>query len=105
MRRLVASALATSTSRMLVMRKSSILNERARPSRSTSVRILLLPPGPGLPRRRRFIAGLVSLSFAPIGLIAFDDLAFTAQGSRCSLTHCLTDAMRHEPCGFVGDAN
>ena len=39
-----------------------------------------------------------------IGLVGFDDLAGTADRTGVIIAHAFTDAMRHEPRRFVGDA-
>src|SRR5690242_1691313 len=41
---------------------------------------------------------------APIGLVHFDRAAARAEQAGVFAGHGLTDAMRHEPCGLIGDA-
>jgi hypothetical protein len=42
--------------------------------------------------------------FAEIGFVDFDDPARTTKRAEMTAAHCLSDAMRHEPRGFQGDA-
>lgn len=55
-------------------------------------------------------AGLGALAAVPvlfltadIGFVRFDKLIRAPHRGRVAVTHCLTDAMPHEPCSFEGD--
>ncbi len=39
-----------------------------------------------------------------IGFVGFNNFAFAAKRAGVHVFHRFTDAMRHEPCGLVGDA-
>jgi hypothetical protein len=47
---------------------------------------------------------LLGLLAADIGFVAFSDLSRSTHRGRIGGVHGLTDAVAHEPCGLVGDA-